>query len=351
MATNSFQHSTDERCIINERGLEKIMDHLKDISFACMLLLAGCASAKPLSDSLPIQGHFSQDGRTVSRFRVERFLLTQDSSTEYADRSLGYKWGGHAVGAFLWSVNIGVCAYEFKQFLDEIKKQNSILDSTGKQEAFSNNLYKITIPLTIGSEVTSFIQTRLYNRSDYLLHKGALAYNESVLKKASKGSELDLHIEKGKYGEFKQGGLIFYEPVLYSVLREQPASRAYSVWSAVNKEIGIQVGTWGGMYLGLAILSYLQEAMGDTSFVIDKRARDFNLRIGISLTAFSIVNAIISSVTRNRAIAKYNETLPKKSTMQQGTSSEKAGQAPDTAETGITEKRKSTLTDTTSTAR
>jgi hypothetical protein len=326
----------------------QFMNLLKYVSYICMLLLTACICAKPLSDSLPIQGHYSQDGRSVSRFKLERFLLKQDSSADFTDRSLGYKWSGHSVGALLWSVNIGVCAYQLKQVLDAVERQNRILDSTGKQETFVNGLYKFTIPLIIGTEITSFIQTRLYNRSDYLLHKGALAYNASVLKKSSKNSEIDLHIEKGKYGEYKQGGLLFFEPVLYSVLREQPASKAYSVWSAVHKEVGVQVGTWGIMYLGLAILSYLQESMVDTSFIIDKKARDFNLTLGVSLTAFSIVNAIISAVTRNVAIKKYNAALPKPNAAIQGISPKKDATAPDSAETGITEKRDTILIDTTS---
>jgi hypothetical protein len=324
------------------------MTLLKYVSFISVLFSSAGICSKPLSDSLPIQGHYSQDGRFVSRFKLERFLLKQDSSTEYTDRSLGYKWSGHAVGALLWSVNIGVCVYQLKQVFDALERQNNILDSTGKQESFVNGLYKVTIPLTIGTEMTSFIQTRLYNRSDYLLHEGALAYNASVLKKSSKNSEMDLHIEKGKYGEYKQGGLLFFEPVLYSVLREQPASKAYSVWSAVHKEVGVQVGSWGGMYLGLAILSYLQESMADTSFIIDKKARDFNLTLGVSLTAFSIVNAIISAVTRNVAIKKYNAALQKPNAVIRGISPQKDATALDSAETGITEKRDTILTDTTS---
>ena len=275
-----------------------------------ILFLSLFAEAKPLSDSLPIQGNFSQDGHWVSRFKVERFLLTQDSGVEFVDRSMGYKWSGHAVGAMLWCVNLGVSAYQLKLVLDAIEKQNILLDSTGKQEALTNRLYQFTIPLTIGSEVASFVQSRLYNRSDYLLHKGALAYNASVAQKFPAGPGLDLHIEKDKNGWYKQGGLLMTEPVLYGVLREQPASRAGANWSVVLKEIGMQVGSWGGMYIGLALLSFLQESMGDTSVIIDKKARESNLTIGISLTSFGIINAIVSAVTKKAAIKKYNGALP-----------------------------------------
>jgi len=272
------------------------------LAFALSLLFCvPFAGAKSLSDSLPIEGNYSQDGHSVSRFKLERFLLAHDSSVELADHSLGYKWSGHVVGATMWCVNLGVSAYQLEQFLDALKKQNAIIDSTGKQEAFSNSLYKFTIPLTIGSDAASFVQSLLYNRSDYLLHKAALAYNSSI---AKNGPAIDLHIEKEKYGWYKQGGLLMTEPVLYGVLREQPASRASANWSAVLREIGIQAGEWGGMYIALALLSYLEEASGDSSIIIDKKARDSNLKIGVSLAAFGIVNAIISTVTRNSAIKK-----------------------------------------------
>jgi hypothetical protein len=93
---------------------------------------------------------------------------------------------------------------------------------------------------------------------------------------------------------------------------EHPESRARSVWSVVLRETGIEAGAWAGTFLGLALISYLQEYFGDTSFAIDKKARDLNLTIGVSLTAFSIVSAVVSSVIRSKAIEKYNAALPKR---------------------------------------
>jgi hypothetical protein len=303
-------------------------------ALACSILFYTMfAESRPLSDSLPVEGHFSQAGSSVSRFKLERFLLKQDSSVELADRSLGYKWSGHVVGAALWCVNLGVSAYELNQVLEEVRKQNSLLDSTGKQVALSNSLYKFTIPLTIGSEAASFVQSLLYNRSDYLLHKAALAYNASLAEKFPGRQALDLHIEKDKYGMYKQAGLLMTEPVLYGVLREQPASRACANWSRATQEIGIQTGSWAGMYIGLAILSYIWGASGDTSIIIDKKARDNNLRIGVSLAGFAIVNAIVSAVTRNAGIKRYNEALPKR---QAAPAAAPAG-APDSTATGIHE--------------
>jgi hypothetical protein len=327
------------------------MIQFKRTPFMYLPFLAACAAAGPLSDSLPIEGHFSQAGQPVSRFRVERFLLKQDTSADLADRSLGYKWSGHAIGATLWCVNLGVVAYEINQVLEAIKNQSISIDTTGRKEPFSNSLYKFIIPLTIGTEAASFVQSRLYDRSDYLLHEGALAYNASAIKKFSKDAEPDLHIEKKGYGDYTQGGLGFSEPVLYGVLMDKPTSRARSVWSVVLRETGIQAGAWAGTFLGLALISYLQEYYGDTSFAIDKKARDLNLTVGVSLTAFSIVSAVVSSVIRNKAIEKYNAALPKRTAPmapgKEGILEGKPAAVPDSSRTGISEGAGKALTDTT----
>jgi hypothetical protein len=326
------------------------MNPFKYSSVIYLLLFIATAAASPLSDSLPIEGNYSQGSHYISRFKLERFLLTRDSSMDYADHSLGYKWSGHAIGALLWCVNAGVAAYEIKQLYDAIQDQSLFDTATGHRQPFSNNLYKYTIPLTIGSEVASFVQARLYDRSDYLLHKAALAFNASVAKKFSQ--DIDLHIDKLDFGGYKQAGLNMTEPVLYGVLLEQPASSARSVWSWVLKELGIQVGSWAGTYLGLALISYLQETMGDTTFAIDKKAQRFNLTMGLSLTAFSIASAIASSVIINKGIDKYNEALPKRTPApaapepQNIIEGKPAPVRPDSSGTGINEKPQKPVLDT-----
>jgi hypothetical protein len=326
------------------------MNLFKQTPLHFILVLALAASSAPLSDSLPIEGNYSQAGHSVSNFKLERFLLLHDTSMDYTDRSLGYRWSGHSVGALLWCVNIGVTAYEIKQIYDAIQDQGISMDTTGLKMPFSNNLYKFIIPITIGTEVASFVQVRLYDRADFLLYKGALAYNASLAKKRSQ--DLDLHIEKLDFGGYKQAGLYLTEPVLDGVLLEQPASSSRSVLSWVFKELGIQVGSWAGNYLGLALVSYLQETMGDTMFAIDKKAQRFNFTMGLSLTAFSIASAIASSVIRNKGIEKYNEALPKRNPLpapvqQQDIIEGKPTTAPDSAKTGITGIPKKALTDTT----
>jgi hypothetical protein len=270
-------------------------------------ILAAMASAGALSDSLPIEGHYAQAGRPVSRFKLERFLLDRDSSSDFADRSLGNKWCGHALGALLWSGNIGMTIYEVNQVSRAIQDQVRTLDTTGRREPFSNRLYSFSIPLTIGTEAVSFVQARLYTRSDYLFHRAALAYNASLAKKSSK--KLELSIVKTGWGEYAQDGLVFFRPVLYSVLMEQHASAGLSAWSWGLKETGIQLGTLGATFLALAAVSILQQTLGDTSFAIDIKERQTNLTLGISLTVGSIATAIVSAVIRKRGIIRYNEAL------------------------------------------
>jgi hypothetical protein len=288
--------------------LEIRMKHFKFFTFLFLYIFPVIAIAAPLSDSLPIQGHYSQGGRTVSRFKLERFLLDKSPSSDFVDHSLGYKWSGHGIGALLWSVNIGMTVYEVMQIMDAIEKQKIVIDTAngGLREPFSNKLARFTIPLTIGSQAATFIQTRLYNRSDYLLHKGALAFNMALAKKYSE--ELDLHIEKKGFGVYVQGGLVFYEPVLYSVLREQKAASNHVVWSWTLKETGIQLGAWGSTFLGYALISYLQETSG-MRFAIDKKEQRVNLNLGIGLTVGSLACAIASAVVRNKGIERYNEAL------------------------------------------
>ena len=311
------------------------------------------ASSAPLSDSLPIEGNYSQAGHSVSNFKLERFLLKQDTSMDYTDRSLGYRWSGHSVGALLWCVNIGVTAYEVKQIYDAIQNQSISMDSTGLKMPFSNNLYKFIIPITIGTEVASFVQARLYDRADFLLYKGAIAYNASLAKKRSQ--DLDLHIDKLDFGGYKQAGLYLTEPVLEGVLLEHPASRSRSVWSWVLKELGFQVGSWAGDFLGLALISYLQETMGDTILAkyVNKKEQRLNFTIGLSLAAIGIASAITSSVILNKGIEKYNEALPKRNPPAGPVAPEpqniiegKPAAVPDSSKTGIIENPQKPLLDT-----
>jgi hypothetical protein len=311
--------------------------------YHCILLILAFIAPVPalsLSDSLPIEGRFSQGGHAVSRHKVEKFLLTQDTCRALVNESRTFKWSGHAIGAGLWCADIAITAYQVKQTIDAIQHMNSLLDSSGKQIPFTNDINRFSVPLLIGTQIASFAQLRLYNYADYLLHKSAIAYNASVVAKYSKDTILDLRITKVYGSTYKQCGLFMTEPVLHGVLREEPASKTLSVWSLVLKEAGNQIGEWGGMYLGLAILSYILEAQGDTSLIIDRRARQTNLHVGISLTSIGVVSSIAAAVTKKVAIKKYNQTKPSREIPRpadkQSIIEEPAPPLPASAATGIT---------------
>ena len=257
------------------------------------LLLASTLSAASLSDSLFIEGYYSQEGKSFSRRKVENFLLTQDTSRALADAAKGLRLSAWAIGATLWCVNTGIAAYQIKRFVDAVERQ----------EPVSSNLDNLTIPLFIGGEITSFVQNRLRYRSDYLIHKAVIAYNAGLYNRRSKGEWLDLTIKKAGSGRYTQDRVFMPEHVLYAVLRENDGSRAFSNWSVVCKETANQTLGIGVLFLALAAVGYVSEGPVDT------KARDTQLGLGIGITSFGIINAIVSAVTRSAAIKEYNWSI------------------------------------------
>jgi hypothetical protein len=255
------------------------------------LLFASTISAASLSDSLFIEGYYSQNGRSFSRRQVENFLLTQDTSMAFADAAKGMRLSAWAIGTTMWCINTGIAAYQVKQFVDAVERE----------EPISSNLDNLTIPLAIGGTITSFVQTRLRNRSDYLIHKGVIAYNGVLCEKLKRDSCLDLSIKKTRSGKYMQDRVFMPEHVLYGVLREQDASRTFADWSLVCKETANQTLGIGILFLALAGIGYL-----DQEGQVDTRARNMQLSLGIGITSFGIVNAIVSAVTRGAAIKEYN---------------------------------------------
>jgi hypothetical protein len=257
------------------------------------LLLASSLSAATLSDSLFIEGYYSQEGTSFSRRKVENFLLTQDTSMALADAAKGLRLSAWAIGTTMWCINTGIAAYQIKQFLDAVERE----------EPISANLDNLTIPLAIGGEITSFVQNRLRYRSDYLIHKAVLAYNTDRCEKLGLDSCLDLRIKKGQEGRYMQDRLFMPEHVLYAVLRENDGSRAFANWSVVCRETANQALGIGMLFLALAAVGYLDEGP------VDRRARDTQLGLGIGITSFGIINAIVSAITRGAAIKEYNWSI------------------------------------------
>lgn len=257
------------------------------------LLLASSLSAASLSDSLFIEGYYLQAGKTFSRRHVENFLLNQDTSMALADAAKGLRLSAWAIGATMWCVNTGIAAYQIKEFVDAVERQ----------EPISSNLDNLTIPLAIGGTIASFVQNRLRYRSDYLIHKAVIAYNGNLCKKQKRDSCLDLRIKKARSGKYMQDRVFMPEHVLYAVLRDNDNSRAFANWSYVCKETTNQTLGIGILFLALATIGYLDEGPVDT------QARDMQLGLGIGITCFSITSAIVSAITRGAAIKEYNRSI------------------------------------------
>jgi hypothetical protein len=255
-----------------------------------VLLLYAAVSAASLSDSLFIEGYYSQQGKSFSRRQVENFLLKQDTSASLADAAKGLRLSAWAIGATMWCITTGITAYQVKRFIDAVDRQ----------EPISSNLDNLTIPLVIGGEISSFTQNRLRYRSDYLIHKAAVAYNNNIRGKSVLDSTSDHRIKKVRSGWYAQDRVHMPDQVLHAVLREQEGSRSLSNWSVVCKVTADQTLGVGFLFLALAAIGYLEEGP------VDIKARDTRLGLGIGFTSFGIVNAIISSVSRKAAIEEYN---------------------------------------------
>jgi hypothetical protein len=258
-----------------------------------LLFFASSLSAASLSDSLFIEGYYSQEGKSFSRRKVENFLLVQDTSRALADAAKGLRLSAWAIGATMWCINAGIAAYQIKQFVDAVERQ----------EPVSSNLDNLTIPLAIGGTVASFVQNRLRYRSDYLIHKAVIAYNADLCKKQGLDSCLDFRIKKAGLGRYMQDRVFMPEQVLYAVLREKDASRAFANWSIVCGETASQTIGIGILFLALAGIGYLDQGP------VDLRARDTQLGLGIGMTSFGIINAITAAITRRAAIREYNWSI------------------------------------------
>lgn len=252
-------------------------------------------SALTISDSLLIEGYYTQQGKSIPRNQLENFLLEQNPSALLADQAKGFSLSSWAVGTPLWCVNTGITVYEIENFIDAIKKQ----------EIISSSINSFAVPLFIGSDVTLFVQNILRNRSDYALHRAVVAYNNEIMEKHGPDSLMNHCIKKTNSGWYMQDRVLMPGSVLIPVLKENVASRPLAYWSSATGLLANQAISIGVMFLAFAAIGYIEEQ----SMSIDTRKRNLEMSLGISLTGFGIINAIIADVTRNTAIKKYNDSI------------------------------------------
>ena len=259
-----------------------------------LFAVAVTAGAASLSDSLPLEGNYRQQGKPFSRRKVERFLRNQDSSVSgLAGRSRGFRLTAGGIGLTIWSVNLGISVYQF----------SALYKAIDRQEPIALPLQQLTTPLLIGGEIATFIQDRFNSRSDYLLHCSALEYNRQLHLRRYPDSAFSLTIDKAKFGWYRQDRLLLPVHVVHTVLREKDSSRPLSNWSLAFREVASPMQALGAWFLCYAIIGYLAPEG------VDEQTRSTQLTAGITLTGFGIINAVISRILLKNAISRYNEAV------------------------------------------
>lgn len=274
--------------------------------FAVIFFTAGVVvedlSAAPISDSLLIEGYYMQQGQSISRRQVEKFLLLQPYEiAQLADKSKAYSVSAIAVGGPMWCITTGITIWEVMDVVDAIKKQD--------ERALVTLAYKvnnIAIPLFIGSEITLFLQNSLSHHSEYLLHSAVKKYDSLVSSKYNENVIFDHHIKEVRGGWYMQDRLLMPTSVLYSVLKEKEVSHGAANGSIFCKELAFHAGLIGTLFVTDAIAKYIMNYENNQKFNIWNA--DFGIGIGLELLA--TISSIISGGIRDKAIEKYNESLP-----------------------------------------
>jgi hypothetical protein len=258
----------------------------------CLTAVTYCAGGL-LSDSLFIDGYYSQQGKTFERSELEFFLMEKDACAQKARKSRSFRYSANGIGAAIMCASLAITYFQARALIDAVKNQ----------EPVGPHVDNMAIPLTIGGDLASFVQGQISTHSDYLLYKAVTAYNDQVQQSFYPETVIDKRITRVKSKWYRQGRLLMPINVLYPVLKEKPSSRSFASSSKVFKVLRDQAFTAGFMFFALSAFSYIE----DDPSTIDQRKRQ--LGTGIALTSVGIINWIISGVTLKRAILEYNKGL------------------------------------------
>lgn len=271
------------------------MFNFKRLLLLSMLAIVPSVSAEGLSDSLLIEGHWTQQSQDISRHQLEQFLLKQNASADLTDKSKAYGVSSFAVGGPMWLITTGFTVWEGVNFYNAIKKN----------EPINTNIPSFTLTLVIGAELSSFIQGLLSHRSDYLLHKAVKAYDSSVYQRYNMSLVMDHRIKEARPGWYLQDRLLMPTSVLYSVLKEKEASHTAANTSLLCRGIAINSGFIGGILISNAIVGFIEGGLGTGH--VDVKLRNTQLGIGTGLAFIAGIFSIISGGIRDKAIDYYNE--------------------------------------------
>jgi hypothetical protein len=279
-----------------------------------MALITGNAAilqAAPVrvADNLLIEGHYTQEGQNISRGQLEKFLLEQPNEiSSYADKSKAYRLSSFAVGGPMWLISAGFTIWQTIQFVKLIDTIN-MSSSSNPTPVIYQNCWKISVPLIIGGEISAFVQSRLRNRSDYLLHKSVKAYDSILCTKQQVNIIIDHQIKEMKPGWYLQDRVLMPTSVLYSVLKEKKESYGAANTSKICKELAVNAGLIGSILLTNSIIAFFEGGLGEKN--VNIKQRNTQLGIGIGMELFATITSVISAGIRDKAVQKYNESMPK----------------------------------------
>ncbi|MBD3244239.1 MAG: hypothetical protein GF331_26845 [Chitinivibrionales bacterium] len=263
------------------------MKHTVRAAFAGIVLSVTVISAE-MVDSLPLEGHYSQGGVELSRRDMEQVLLEEPVAHVLVDRAKGLRIASNVLGISTWCISAGITAYQLVGFIDAIERQ----------KPYSNELDDLVLPLAIGGEIASLLQSRLRARADYLFRKGAVEYNRQLCRRTGSDRTLDHRIKEVGNGWYTQDGILMSPSTLHYVLGEERVSRGHSMRSVFYRQTSSNAIGMGVSLLLLALMSGID----------DQPYRGY-LISGSCTTGFGIVNLIAAAVARKRAIRVYNEAV------------------------------------------
>jgi hypothetical protein len=269
-----------------------------------LALVAGTLSAAyaehvRIADNLLIEGYYTQEGQSIPRRQVEKYLLNQPYDVaSLADKSVGYRMSAFAIGGPMWLATTGITTWQIVQFVNFLKR-------TDFNDPYSpliySEIWKFATPLFVGGEVTLFFQNRLRNRSKYLLHKAVKAYDSIVCSKHQVNILIDHQIKEMRPGWFMQDRVLMPKSILYSVLKEKSESRA-----AANSSIVCNALSYSFGFIFAYCASTCAVALLESEGVVYS-----HLGAGIGSLLAATVTSVMSRGIRDKAIKKYNESLPK----------------------------------------
>lgn len=293
--------------------MEKHRYYRRILHYAVVIItgVTTALSAAPVkvADNLLIEGYYTQEGHGISRRSLENFLLNEPNDpSKFADKSKAYRLSAFAVGAPMWLVTTGIGIWQvvkFAKILDTINMSTT----TDPTAVFYQNSWKISVPLIIGGEISAFIQGRLRNRSDYMLHKAVKSYDSVLCTKQQVNIIIDHQIKEVKPGWYLQDRVLMPTSVLYPVLKEKKESYGAATWSFFCKEFAINAGLVGSILITNAVIAFFEGGLGEKN--INIKQRNIQLGAGIGLEVFAAISSILSAGIREKAVQKYNDALPK----------------------------------------